>query len=203
MIDEARRRLYEVDRTPRPLVHDLIGTVVECLELDVEDFMDPSAGDGRFGEAVAAVSPRLRTSVAVEPRIEEVRNLRPIHSEVHSVGFLDYEPGEQRFDLIASNPPFRRAFGEPPTWLGRLHRLLKPRGVLALYAKTSLGQTHKMAAVFRQFEPILAIRVVGRVSHREHGRTDQHDVSMWAWGPGRPRPFGRRGWHTLQLEAEE
>jgi hypothetical protein len=199
-MEEARRRHYEVDRTPRPLVAALVGALVSELDLHglVRDFLDPSAGDGRFGEVVRELFPELRASVAIEPRIEERRQLRQVHTHVVSSGFDEWEPGEQAFDLIATNPPFRRAFGGG-TWLPRLHTLLRPRGVLALYAKTSLGQSQRMARIFRTYEPILALRVVGRVDHRGNGRTDQHDVTMWAWSPDRRRH--RRGWHTMNVEV--
>lgn len=200
-IDDARARHYEVDRTPRVLVGALVARVAAALPIDdVRRFLDPSAGDGPWGEAVAERWPEAER-VAVEPRLEERRQLRQSHHRVESQPFMEWAPeavaASERFDFIATNPPFKRAFGVRP-WLALLHELLAPGGVLVLYGKSSLGQTVRGAKLFKLFPPVLQVRVVGRVSHREHGRTDQHDVSAWCWRPSAP---ACDGWRTIQLES--
>lgn len=175
----------------------LVARVARELQEAPQRFLDPAAGDGRFGEAVAGLWPGCQR-VAIEPRIEERRQLRVSHHRVVSRSFEDVADQEEaeQFDLIATNPPFRRAFGGV-TWLPVLLRLLRPGGLLCLYARSTLGQALRTAQVFAELPPFLQIRVVGRVSHREHGRTDQHDTSGWCWRKG---DTNREGWYTVQLE---
>lgn len=186
-------------------------------------FLDPSAGAGIFGQVVERLLPQAHRT-GVELRGEEDRHLRTNYNLAAVCDFEIWaadqlaerrryeqycrETGESphprafRFDLIATNPPFSRAFRREidkktrailrRAWIETCHDLLTPGGVLVFVGLTQWGQALDASDLVKAYTPARQYRYGGRLSFEEHGQTDTREYSGWIWRNDYRAPIDER-----------
>ena len=178
--------------------------------------LDPSAGSGCWGRALAAVfSDKVPRLWGCEPRETERANVSAAYDEVYFSDLEDFvatlgarpyaDPRNgwpPRVDLVATNPPFS-AFATGWPVLLRDAGWLQDDAVVALYGLSQWGQSEDAIAGLRRWCPALQIRIGGRIAHRGDGKADAREYSLWVWAMhgGKAQPAGRMGWRTVQLPA--
>ena len=202
----------EVDYTPPAVAVQALLALRDhgFLGDDCRRVLDPAAGSGCWGRAARAVLGPVPYLVGVEPRLCEEGNIgnRAAYNMGHSLTlerFIEWrgERGWSRrapFDLIATNPPFSAFESYWPTML-RDAGLVAPGGLVVLYGLTQWGQSAQGIANLRRWSPSMQFRCGGRIAHRENGKTDAREYSVWVWDvEDRQRPGrGRPRWSTEQL----
>lgn len=196
---KTRLEEYQVDLTPGHLVLQVLSAVADHIPLHPLDrripprtMLDPSAGAGIWARCVRDLWPDCST-LSLEVRPEEERNLERNSDDFLITRFEDWRPPSvlTRFDLIATNPPFRHlAPKKGEGWIPRLLNLLDPyHGVLILYALNDLGQRSKAGSkLFQDHPPTAQFRIPGAVAHREDGKVDLRSYSAWVWHSANTEP---------------
>lgn len=167
----------------------------------------PTAGAGVFARAVRALEPDA-VITAVEPRAEEIDNLRTVcdevvHGALAGPGAADLaisckcttvEMGDLPVaDLIIDNPPFSWFGGRDGRWLGFFHNLARG-GLLALVGPSQWGQAAGHREALEQWRPTWQLRATGRVQYSEGG--GPLESSLWVWTQASPDE-----WRCSQLPA--
>lgn len=167
----------------------------------------PTAGAGVFARAVRALEPDA-VITAVEPRAEEIDNLRTVcdevvHGALAGPGAADLaisckcttvEIGHLPVaDLIIDNPPFSWFGGRDGRWLGFFHNLARG-GLLALVGPSQWGQAAGHREALEQWRPTWQLRATGRVQYSEGG--GPLESSLWVWTQASPDE-----WRCSQLPA--
>lgn len=161
----------------------LSGYVVEqayramCRWLDFTfapvDMLDLGAGAGVFGQRAPLVFPGIhRTGVEIRPEMALFPDGRPRsrrHYEQLVIGdYLDPRLDLPTVDLVVSNCPFSRTIETIERGLG----LLRPGGLLLLFARATFGYSAKGLTYLSQRRPLKHWPVPGRVSlRRGFGKT--------------------------------
>jgi hypothetical protein len=226
--DGATLAALEVDYTPPAVAVQLLLGLREVIrwqrevKLDVRCALDPAAGSGCWGRAVRAVFGESAQLVGVEMRPSEEANLAAAYDTSFILTLERFvecaRGGVQRFDLVAGNTPFT-AFGTDdrafwPTLLLDAG-LLTDHALVAFYGLSQWGQSAEAQQHIAAWCPWLQLRLGGRPAHREDGKTDAREYSLWVWsvadrrlrqmrdrnavGPV-PLPT-RASWRTVQLPA--
>lgn len=215
--DQKRCDVTETDYTaPEPVVallrHWLRRDASELLARDDVRILDPSAGAGVFGQVLRVLLPRAHLT-GVELREEEERHIVRNYSEAVIADFeawaqrrlearrsyeeecdaagIAADPRAFRFDAIATNPPFSRAFRRDidkkskkilrRAWIEVCHGLLVPGGSLVFIGLTQWGQTQEASELVKAYPPRFQYRFGGRLSFEEHGHTDSREYSGFIW----------------------
>lgn len=204
-IDSARDRSFAVDRTPLPVVRQIL----QALNLEFDDgeidgdhygqkravrILDIGCGEGAWGQVARELWPRANI-VGIEPRREALAHARRHYNLVLGGGFEDWD-GLRQFDLVMGNPPFS-AFGEGgrrinlfPSLIAFGLEALDEFGVLCLYGLDDLGQRGRTTIdVFARTPPSQQLRVTGSIAHRGpkrddvegSGAGDSRCYSAWVW----------------------
>lgn len=200
-----RVRVLEVDYTPPAVAVQALLALRDhgFLGDDCRRVLDPAAGSGCWGRAARAVLGPVPHLVGVEPRATEEGNLVAYDAgfTLALERFVECARGPIKpFDLIATNPPFSAFESYWPTML-RDAGLVAPGGLVVLYGLTQWGQSAQGIANLRRWSPSMQFRCGGRIAHRENGKTDAREYSVWVWDvEDRQRPGrGRPRWSTEQL----
>lgn len=195
----------EVDYTPPAVAVQALLALRDhgFLGDDCRRVLDPAAGSGCWGRAARAVLGPVPHLVGVEPRATEEGNLVAYDAgfTLALERFVECARGPIKpFDLIATNPPFSAFESYWPTML-RDAGLVAPGGLVVLYGLTQWGQSAQGIANLRRWSPSMQFRCGGRIAHRENGKTDAREYSVWVWDvEDRQRPGrGRPRWSTEQL----
>lgn len=205
-ISEERRAEFDVDRTPRAIARQTYEAIAAELP-PVRRILIPAAGSGPWAQEARERWPKAEIT-AVEIRAEERPQLAQ-HSDHVITGDIRETLTSLRcrvdrhgpLDLIADNPPFslvsaaggRKSQAEAlRAFVANLRPLLAPRGLLALYWLSDLGQRATGAearALWDLHRPLYQMRVQP-VEHREGRGVDLRSYSVWVWDrepkPGRP-----------------
>jgi hypothetical protein len=167
--------------------------------------LDPGAGEGVLGAAVAQVAPHAAVT-AVESQPDRVTLLRERHPQwtVHDADFLRWAPAcRARFDLIVMNPPFREvrsgpngavmrgARGQPRyrhvwgDWVQAALPLLSSQGTLVVLGLPDfLGGKARWETLWSQVaRPTRILFSPKRASFR-NGRMDARYPLWIVWGSG-------------------
>lgn len=174
--------------------------------------LDPSAGSGCWGRALAAVFADTCPYLwGVEPRESERENISAAYDAVYFSDLEDFvstlgaRPVDDpmngwppRFDLVATNPPFSAFARNWPAFL-RDAGWLQDHAIVALYGLSQWGQSEDAIEAMRRWCPTLQIRVGGRIAHRGDGKADAREYSLWVWSMAN-RSAGLT-WRTVQLPA--
>jgi hypothetical protein len=189
----------EVDYTPVGVALQLM-LMLEKWTDKAPRILDPAAGSGCWGRAARAVFGDAAYLVGVEPRESERGNVEAAYNEAHTTDLLTYIAGEpEPFDLVVGNPPFS-AFAEFWPLHIQAAGLLRPGGTVSLYGLSQWGQSSDASTNLRRWSPSYQWRLGGRPAHREDGKTDSREYSLWGWDV---EDFGRRlrepGWWCRQL----
>lgn len=206
--DPDRLRQFEVDRTPTPVVRQLM----QYLEAEFPTtgkrlkILDPSAGSGVFGKCAAEAWPGSHR-IAVEPREEERRWLER-HYQLTELATLQQYVGylPSPVDLVTGNPPFTlwRMF----VTLGRA--MLKSPGLVVLLGLDDWGQSAEGVEFFEEHPPFFQRRITGRLNMRGPGNnpktgkpwaSDMRGYSWWCWDHHDRDPV--TGWHCENLPLLE
>lgn len=203
--DAATLAALEVDYTPIPVALQLTITLLHLVasrwaSRPTVRVADPSVGSGAWARAMRAVLGARAHITGIEPRASERDNLRAA-CDAHYIGLLEdaarHKP-PQRFDLVASNPPFT-SFAR--NWPGLLFDAgwLADDAVVALYGLTQWGQSADSIPALQSWCPRYQIRCAGRVAHREDGKADSREYCLWVWcvEDRGHRPFP--SWTTVQV----
>lgn len=210
-LSEERRAQYDVDRTPLAIPR----LTYEALAADLHDVrrvLCPSAGSGPWAQAARERWPMAEIT-AVEIREEERDGLTRWCDHVITADIREAPMGLHQdmggpWDLIADNPPFslvppnggRKSQAEAlRAFVVNLRPFLAPRGLLALYWLSDLGQRATSPAardLWATNLPHYQMRVQP-VAHREGQGVDLRSYSVWVWD-ARPKPEHRR-WEAWDL----
>jgi hypothetical protein len=205
-ITEERRAEFDVDRTPLAIARQTYEALAGDLP-EVRRILIPAAGSGPWAQAARERWPKAWI-LAVEVREEERSVLGQWCDHVITGDIRDVVPRlvqeREPVDLIADNPPFslvpssggRKSQAEAlRAFVVNLRPLLAPRGLLALYWLSDLGQraTGEAArALWDENRPIFQMRVQP-VEHREGKGVDLR--SYWVWErPDAETALGGRWW---------
>lgn len=224
-LTEERRAAFDVDRTPLAVPRQVYAELAPDLG-DVRRILVPAAGSGPWAQAARERWPSAWIC-AVEIREEERPALDRCCDHVITGDIRDIAPRlafeGADIDLVADNPPFslltlgtcpherltpqgrcqacggRKSQAEAlRAYVALLRPLLAPRGLLALYWLSDLGQRAtnlEARALWDLHRPLYQMRVQP-VEHRESRGVDQRSYSVWCWDR-EPTP-GRR-WSTWDL----
>ena len=163
--------------------------------------LDPAAGSGCWGRATRAVLGPTPHLVGVEPRTSEDANLAAYDAgfTLTLERFIECVRGPVKpFDLIATNPPFSAFESFWPAML-RDAGLVAPGGLVVLYGLTQWGQSAQAIAHLHRWSPSLQLRCGGRIAHRESGKADARECSVWVWDEADAARQSRPRWSTEQL----
>lgn len=207
--DAATLVALEVDYTPPAVAVQLLLALRRDLgdlgiNLPLRRGLDPAAGSGCWGRAMRAVFGEGLYLVGSEPRASEAANVSaayhyPLPFDFRALVAVAQEDG-QRFDIVATNPPFS-AFEAGDFWPSAMLGLLHRESVVAMLGLSSWGQGEAAAATLRSWSPTLQLRLGGRAAFRGSGQTDAREYSLWVWCcADRSRCVERRpSWRTVQL----
>lgn len=196
--DFERDRAWEVDRTPRPVVRQLVRELVASLRSRPRSCVDVCAGSGVWAdELIAAVIDRWGEPpdlvCMVEARAEERTHLERLRSRwartasatsacqrpTIVVCIEDWRCIEiGKWSLVVGNP----AFSIMLAVISVACSALAEGGVLGLFGHT-LGQRGELSsALFERFCPSEHWRVAGSIGFRGDGSAcDGRDYGLWVW----------------------
>lgn len=93
--------------TPLELVNYMVKFISDKLE--VKSIMEPSAGDGRFVEALCNLNCSVHVIEIDQKKSDELREKQYNNAEVTCADFIDYSMNhDEKYDLIIGNPPYIR-----------------------------------------------------------------------------------------------
>lgn len=226
-ITEERRAAFDVDRSPPAVPRQVYEELAADLGV-VRRVLVPAAGSGPWAAEARRRWPDAEIT-AVEIREEERPKLAAVCDHVVTADIrqaVEQLRRRRAFDLVADNPPFsllplngcpharlskdgtrcqdcgeRKAQAEAlRAYVAALRPLLAPRGLLALYWLTDLGQraTNEGArALWDLHRPLYQMRVQP-VEHRQGRGVDLRSYSVWAWDR---EPVPGRRWSAWDLPA--
>jgi hypothetical protein len=174
--NDERLEEFEVNYTP-------IGVVRQGLQFfkdrhhgfEVRRFLDPSAGQGVYCKVVRELWPNAHIT-AVEPREEEREGLLEVADAV-IVDMFDVLHFEDGFDLIATNPPFKRA----KEWVSDICEANLAAFLLLLNTVQAFQRSVGGVNLMREFTPIEEFRVAQGVRCKHGSSGDKVSYSHWLW----------------------
>lgn len=180
--DHGRMRDFEADFTPSEISIQGLGSF--NLARPPRRILEPCAGSGSIARAARLQWPGSVIH-AVEPREEEAANLGRWAQEVLSDTAQEFARlhGNERYDLIVTNPPFS-LFCE---LVELLLSLLEPEGLLVFLGLSAVMQRGKDKVEFIQrFEPVHEYRIAGAIKFRnginpKTGRAYAADMRSYSW----------------------
>lgn len=218
-VDNDRERFFCVDRTPLPVVRQILS------EIDIgtpSTVLDVGCGEGAWSQVARELWPDAFI-VGIEPR-EEAHPYADKHCDLVA-GFTfqefwhnpdDFPSYPRHYDLIAGNPAFSKKLPS-----GKKHNLfpeliefafehLNPYGTVCYYALNQLGQRGEATIeTFKRYPPSEQLRVMQSIGHRGpkrddvegSGTGDSRCYSAWIWhaedvGDGSTKT----GWRARNLE---
>jgi hypothetical protein len=211
--DWSRMRDHEVDLTPTAVVEQGLRAIAQHFPRGTKHrvvMLDPCAGPGVFGQVARRVFSKIEV-VAIEPRREELqfleRNADVVLATTAQAAVV--ELAGRKFDLIATNPPFR----EWATILRATLPHLQSWGRLMFLGPSNWGhsdESAELAEVFEEIPPYMQMRVRGRVRFRsardpDTGKAPQFFMKKLSWWVWRAFPFAQApygpGWIAFNLPA--
>lgn len=177
---EEQRRSDEADFTPVAVAVQLLLVLRRLMGPRlVRRALDPSAGAGCWGRAMRAVLGPDVYLYGVEKEPDEAPHLRAAY-DGWQTSTLERAVAPGRFDLVATNPPFS-SFAR--NWPAALFDAgwLADDALVAFYGLSQWGQSADAIPMLRAWPPHWQIRCAGRVAHREDGKADSREYSLWVW----------------------
>lgn len=207
-VGDERDRLLNVDRTPIPVVRQILRHFAgfHCLRSPGSGILDLGCGEGAWSMVAREIWPRARI-VGIEVRPEAARHAERHCDRVIIGDFRSIEAGDAtrgRFDLVIGNPPFAEFIdGRRVSLFPDLIRFglaaIAPAsdGAMVLLGLGDLGQRGAAGrAVFAETPPAEQWRIAGSLAFRGDGQGDLRCYSAWVWRVGKGRwPW----WRTLDL----
>lgn len=146
-----------------------------------ETILDPSAGDGGFGQAAKLVYPRARL-VGID-----IRNIpKPFGYDEWYSGedFMAWSMAQwgRKFDVIVTNPPYFIA----EHFIQRGYDMLETGGVLGYLFRLNLvaGLDRYQRFYSGDMKPRKVIAAVNRISFSGDGNTNATEYAMFQWVKG-------------------
>lgn len=172
----SRDKEFEVNLTPIGVVRQGLSTLKKRWGLEVNTFLDPSAGGGVYCQVVRELWPDAYI-VACEAREEQRGVLSSVADEVFIGEFDVNQLTKWNFDLISSNTPFSKT----RYWVADVYASFTS-GHLVFLDKTQAFQ-RSVAGVGFLFEyvPLLELRIGQGIQFREKSGTDGVCYSHWCW----------------------
>lgn len=180
--------------TPAWLARALVDRALRRTR-DVSSVLDAGAGLGVLAEAAEEALADRRADLqisAVELDERRCRAMRARHRWDVVCGDIFAFAGavQARWDLVVTNPPFRRW----QEWISACKRLLVPsRGILAAIGFVNVLGGQSRSAWWRS-DPPTQVHIVSRRPSYTGGATDPRDTVLVIW---------ERGWERLALDWVE
>ena len=166
-----------LDRYYTPMI--LAGALVDLIDLsDVSTVLEPSVGAGAFAQAIWERRPGIEiTGADIDPGAPGFDYC----DRARVQDFLTWKTGDQRWDLVVGNPPYRHAQQHIEKAL-----TLAPR--VAFLLRLAFLESQRRAAFWRRW-PAARIWVLSERPSFTQGGTDSTAYAFFLWDRARPGPM--------------